>query len=63
MLKAEFFGMGAGQNGRKAGFEARATVDRFDYNLKFDALTETGGLVVGSNVEIILEMELNEQTG
>ena len=63
VLKAEFFGMGAGQNGRKAGFEARATVDRFDYNLKFDALTETGGLVVGSDVEIILEMELNEQTG
>ena len=41
----------------------RTTVDRFDHNLKFDALTETGGLVVGSDVEIILEMELNERTG
>ena len=63
VLKAEFLGMAAGQNGRKAGFEARTMIDRFEYNLKFDALTETGGLVVGSNVEIILEMELDEQTG
>ena len=63
VLKAEFLGMAAGRNGRKAGFEARTTIDRFEYKLKFDALTETGGLVVGSNVEIILEMELDEQTG
>ena len=27
------------------------------------AINGTGGLVVGSNVEIILEMELNERTG
>lgn len=62
-LDAEFLGMAAGREGRKAGFEARATIDRFEYNLKFDALTETGGLVVGSNVEIVLEMELDEQAG
>ncbi len=63
VLESEFLGMGAGRNGRKAGFEARAKIDRFDYNLKFDALTETGGLVVGSDVEIVLDMELDEQTG
>ena len=62
VLEAEFLGMGAGRNGRKAGFEARVTIDRFDYNLKFDALTETGGLVVGSDVEIVLDMELDERT-
>lgn len=63
VLEVEFLGMGAGRNGRKAGFEARVVIDRFDYNLKFDALTETGGLVVGSDVEIVLDMELDEQTG
>ena len=63
VLEGEFLGMGAGRNGRKAGFEVRARIDRFDYNLKFDALTETGGLVVGNNVEIVLDMELDEKTG
>ncbi len=62
VVKAEFLGMGAGRNGRKAGFEARVEINRFDYNLKFDALTETGGLVVASDVEIVLDMELDEQT-
>lgn len=60
VLDGEFFGIGAARDGRKAGFEARTTINRFDYNLRWDNLTEAGGLVVGEDVEIILEMELNE---
>ena len=63
VLEAEFFGMGMGRDGRKAGFEATTTIDRFDYNLQWDALTETGGLVVGRSVDILLEMELDEDAG
>lgn len=63
VLAGEFFGIGEARNGRKAGFEATTTVNRFDYNLRWDNLTEAGGLVVGEEVEIILELELNEETG
>lgn len=62
VLEGEFFGIGAARNGRKAGFEAGTTINRFDYNLRWDSLTEAGGLVVGEDVEIVIEMELNEQT-
>jgi polyisoprenoid-binding protein YceI len=46
--------------GSKIGFKALTTINRFDYNLKFDKATETGGLVVGKDVEITVKVELNE---
>ena len=36
----------------KAGFKAKATINRFDYNLKWDRATEAGSLVVAKEVEI-----------
>jgi len=49
----------AGQ-GRKSGFKAKTTIDRFDYNLKWDRAIEAGGLVVGKDVDIQINLELNE---
>lgn len=49
----------AGQ-GRKSGFKAKATINRFDYNLKWDRAIEAGGLVVGKDVDIQINLELNE---
>lgn len=46
--------------GNKAGFKATTTINRFDYNLKWNNATETGGLVVGKEVEITVKVELNE---
>lgn len=46
--------------GRKAGFKAKATINRFDYNLKWNRATEAGGLVVGENVDVVLNIQLNE---
>ncbi|MFZ9660455.1 MAG: YceI family protein [Chitinophagaceae bacterium] len=46
--------------GTKAGFKASTTINRFDYKLKFDAKTETGGLVVGQDVEIVVKVELDK---
>ncbi len=43
----------------KAGFKLRGVIDRFDYNLKWDKTVETGGLVVGREVEITANIELN----
>ena len=44
----------------KAGFKAKTTINRFDYNLKWDKATESGGLVVGKDVEIVVNAELNQ---
>lgn len=53
-------GILAGSRGRKAGFKATTTINRFDYNLKWDRATETGGLVVGKDVEVTVKVELDE---
>lgn len=53
-------GIIAGGRGRKAGFKATTTINRFDYNLKWDRATETGGLVVGKEVEVTVKVELDE---
>lgn len=45
----------------KAGFKATATINRFDYGLKWNALTEAGGAAVGKEVNITLNLELTEQ--
>jgi polyisoprenoid-binding protein YceI len=45
----------------KAGFKATTTINRFDYNLKWNALTEAGGAVVGSDVQIIVRLEFQLQ--
>ncbi len=46
--------------GSKAGFKARSSINRFDYNLKWDRATETGSLVVDKEVQIVINLELNE---
>lgn len=44
----------------KAGFKLVGTIDRFDYNLKSDnRVAEGGGLVLGREVEITANVELN----
>lgn len=48
------------QRGGKAGFKAVSKINRFDYNLKWDRATETGGLVVGKEVVITVNAQLNE---
>jgi polyisoprenoid-binding protein YceI len=44
----------------KAGFKAKTTINRFDYNLKWDKATEAGSLVVGKDVELVVNVELNK---
>ena len=48
------------QGKTKAGFKATTTLNRFDYNLKWSAATETGGMVVGKDVEVSIKLELNK---
>jgi polyisoprenoid-binding protein YceI len=46
------------QGKTRTAFKITGTVNRFDYNLKWNALIETGGAVVGSDVDIICNVEL-----
>jgi len=41
----------------KAGFKATATINRLEYGLKWNTVTEAGGAVVGSDVTIIINAE------
>lgn len=42
----------------KAGFKAVTSINRFDYNLKWNTMLETGGAVVGKDVKITVNIEL-----
>jgi polyisoprenoid-binding protein YceI len=42
----------------KAGFDLEGEINRFDYGLKWSKALETGGLVVGEDVEIIGKLQL-----
>ncbi len=42
----------------KAGFNLVGEINRFDYNLKWSKALETGGLVVGEDVEVIGKLQL-----
>lgn len=46
--------------GSKAGFKAKGSINRFDYNLKWNRAVEAGGLVVGEDVEITVFLEMNQ---
>jgi polyisoprenoid-binding protein YceI len=40
-----------------AAFKASTTINRFDYNLKWNTLTEAGGAVVGKDIIVNLNLE------
>ena len=45
----------------KAGFKATATINRFDYGLKWNSLVETGGAMVGAEITININAEFAQQ--
>ena len=58
VLESEFLGQASMGDQERAGFEASVVIDRMDYGLAWNRLTEAGGFVVGHDVEIIIELEL-----
>ncbi len=48
------------QRGSIAAWKATTSVNRFDYNLKWNRTTETGGLIAGDIVNITLVIELRK---
>jgi len=47
--------------GVRAGFSARASLDRRDFGLTYNQVLETGGVMVGEKVEIAIEVEAIKQ--
>ncbi len=45
----------------KAGFKMTGAVNRFDYNLKWNKMTEMGGAVVGKEVRLDIDVQLKQE--
>lgn len=57
----EFLGFYAGMDGaRRAGFTARAKVDRKNWNLNWNVALEAGGWLVGDQVKLEVDVALQE---
>jgi len=57
-LEGEFIGSAKDPWGNhRAGFAAQGKFDRYDYGLKWNKLLETGNMVVGKEVKLIVEVE------
>jgi polyisoprenoid-binding protein YceI len=42
----------------KAGFKATGTINRLEYGLKWNTLTEAGGTIVGSKIDLTINLEM-----
>jgi polyisoprenoid-binding protein YceI len=60
-LDVEFHGTSKNPYGKTvAGFNARATINRKDFGVNFNALLETGGVAVGEKVKLEVDVELTQ---
>lgn len=58
VLDATFGGIISHRGATRAGFTARAEVDRKDFGLSFNGVLDSGGAIVSDTVRIDLEVEL-----
>ncbi|QSE99135.1 YceI family protein [Fulvivirga lutea] len=56
-LEVDFGGIVSLNNMKRAGFTAKGTINRFDYGLKWDDALDSGGLIVGEKVDLIINVE------
>ena len=62
VLDTKYNGQIVGMGATKRAFKATTTINRVDYGVHWDKTIESGGLVVGKNVDITLLLEFNKQT-
>lgn len=61
-LDAEFNGIAVDPYGQtKAGFEIRGEVNRKDFNLTWNAVTEAGSIVVSDKVKLVIDVQFIKQ--
>jgi polyisoprenoid-binding protein YceI len=62
VLEAEFTGTGKGRfNDTRAGFEISGKINRKEFGLTWNLLTEAGGLVIGEEIKLLFDIELIKQ--
>lgn len=57
VLDATFLGIAPERRGDRVGFEATTTIDRLDYGVSWNRAAEAGGVVLGDEVEITIQVE------
>jgi len=62
VLDTKYNGQVVAMGATKIAFKATTTINRFDYGVHWDKTIESGGLVVGKNVDITLLLEFNKQS-
>ena len=61
-LDVEYFGTAVDPYGQtKAGFELKGKLSRKDYDLKWNAVTEAGSIVVSDEVRLVMSVQLTKQ--
>lgn len=64
VLAGELVGVGTGAQGeQRVGIEASTTIDRHDYGLTWNRVTEAGGVVAAREVQIALDIQAIRQEG
>ncbi len=58
ILRGEFLGAATGPQGKKrVGFTAGGVINRRDFGLTWNQIIETGGVLVGDEIKLIIEVE------
>ncbi|SEJ65247.1 Polyisoprenoid-binding protein YceI [Dyadobacter koreensis] len=61
-LEAEYGGTEKDNYGNiKVGFEVTGTIDRKEFGVTFNSLTETGGLALGEKIKLVANIQLAKQ--
>lgn len=62
-LDLELYGIVQGTQGKRtiAGFRVDGSIDRFDFNVKFNRVLETGGFVVGKDIRFDMDVQMVRQ--
>lgn len=61
-LDAELIGVAVDPSGQtKAGFEIRGEINRKDFNLTWNAVTEAGSIVVSDKVKLVVDIQFAKQ--
>ena len=62
VMQAEYAGTGKGRfNDTRAGFEVTGKINRKDYGLAWNILTEAGGFVIGEEIKLHFDIQIIKQ--
>jgi len=60
-LTIDYLGEMAAMGGIRAGYELSTTIDRKDYGVSWNRALDSGGLVLGDDVEVNINLEVVKQ--